>query len=76
MIIIFYKYVDGVFVENDGWHKYDRRLVLDRIGRQNEHVRYKALIRESFPDECETWHRLDLSKSKKFKKQPRQLNLF
>lgn len=76
MVIIFYKYVDGVFVENYGWHKYDRSLVLDRIGRQNEHVRYKALIRESFPDECETWHRLDLSLSKKFKKQPQQLNLF
>lgn len=76
-MIIFYKYVDGRLEENDGWHKYDRRLVLDRIRRQNEHVRYKALIHEStFIDNCEVWHRLDLSKSKKFKKQTRQLNLF
>lgn len=77
MSIIFYKYVDGRFVENDGWHEYSRNLVLDRIARQNTRVRYEALIRESYYEKCHfVWHELDLSKSKICKKQPVQLSLF
>ena len=77
MTIIFYRYVDGVLVENDGWHEYDRKLVLDRIARQNTRVKYEALIRESYYEKCHfVWHELDLSKSKRFRKQPVQLSLF
>lgn len=77
MTIIFYKYYNGRLVENDGWHQYKRELVIDRIKRQTESVKYKALIRESYLEDCKgVWHELDLSKSVLFKRQPVQLTLF
>lgn len=75
MIIVFYRHENGRLVENDGWHKYDRKLVLDRIKRQNERVTYRALIRGGWC-EFDVWHELDLTKSALFKKQPKQLTLF
>lgn len=78
MTIIFYRYEDGRLVENDGWHTYDRKLVLDRIKRQNSRVHYKGLIRESYFEGCKgVWHELDLTLSKWYKShQPKQLSLF
>lgn len=76
MVIIFHKYVDGRLVENDGWHRYSRKLVEDRISRQNSRTTYKALIREEWWQPWKIWHRLDLSKSMLFKRQPVQLTLF
>lgn len=48
MTIIFYRYEDGRLVENDGWHRYSRKLDEDRINRQNSRVTYQALIREEW----------------------------
>lgn len=76
MIIIFYKYVDGQLVENDGLHEYDRKLVIDIIARQNSRITYKALIRESYFETVKAWHELDLTKSKLFRKEPKQYSIF
>lgn len=78
MTIVFYKYVDGELEENDGWHEYDRKLVIERIARQNNRITYKALIRESYYENVKVWHELDLTKSKRFKKRqtPKQYNIF
>lgn len=76
MTIIFYKYVNGQLVENDGWHEYDRKMVIDRIARQNSRITYKALIRESYFETVKVWHELDLTKSKLFRKEPKQYNIF
>ncbi len=76
MTIIFYKYVNGQLVENDGWHEYDRKMVIDRIARQNSRITYKALIRESYLETVKVWHELDLTKSKLFRKDPKQYSIF
>ena len=77
MTIIFYRYEDGQLVENDGWHRYSRKLVDDRINRQNSRVTYQALIREEWWQPWKVWHKLDLTKSKKYKQRnPIQLTLF
>lgn len=77
MTIIFYKYVDGILEENDGWHEYNRKLVLDRIARQNNRITYEALIRESYYEKVKVWHELDLTKSTLFKrKEPKQYSIF
>ena len=77
MTIIFYRYEDGRLVENDGWHRYSRKLVEDRINRQNSRVTYKALIREEWLQPCKIWHELDLTKAKRFRqRQPRQMTIF
>lgn len=69
MTIIFYRYEKGRFTENDGWHKYDRSLIVDRIRKQDESVTYKALIRGDLEDNPLIWHELDLTKSRLFHKQ-------
>ena len=77
MIIIFYRYENGKLTKNDGWHDYNRELVIDRIKRQDENVQYKALIRESYFEGCKgVWHELDLTKSGSYKRKPKQLSLF
>lgn len=77
MTIIFYRYEDGKLVQNDGWHRYSRKLVEDRINRQNSRVSYQALIREEWWQQVKVWHELDLTKSKKYKQRnPIQLTLF
>jgi len=77
MTIIFYRYDKGKLVENDGWHTYSRELVVDRIKRQNGRIHYKALIRESYFEQCKgVWHELDLRKSRLFRQEPKQLALF
>lgn len=77
MTIIFYRYEDGKLVEYDGWHRYSRKLVEDRINRQNSRVTYQALIREEWWQPWKVWHKLDLTKSKKYKQRnPIQLTLF
>lgn len=73
MTIIFYKYVNGKLVENDGWHEYDRKLLINRINRQNEHITYQALIRESYYETTKVWHELDLTKSRLFKQKKKEI---
>lgn len=71
--IIFYRYENGILTENDGWHDYTKKIVIDRLKRQNEKITYKALIRNVTG---EIWHRIDLTKSEYYKKQPKQMKLF
>ena len=76
MTIIFHRYENGRLVENDGWHRYSRKLVEERISRQNDRVTYKALIRNEWWQPWKVWHELDLTKAKIYKKQTKQLTLF